>query len=376
MGFFKHLSKQKKVLIEILIILIITRVLILVVGYLSNLVFIGEIKLLNYQSVLDLFFIWDSYWYIEIVEYGYSYFPGELSSVAFFPLYPLFVKIFSFLFGNPKLVGFIISNAALFLACFYLYKLTNLEFRNKSIAMKAVFFMLIAPVSFFFSIIYTEGLFLFLAISCFYYMRKKQWLTASILGFFLSLTRSVGFIIFFPMLMEYLDLDFYNFKIRKEKIKKDILYLLLVPAGLLSYMAYLYVKFGNPFVFYTVQATGSWLRKFTSVFFTLHTIIYCPFLYAMIFAGSIVLAILLITYLYFSEARLSYTIYSLLLLGAYLSTGNLASIQRFIGVIFPLYISLALIANKNKYLRNLLEIFFIILLIFFIFLFVNNYYFY
>jgi Gpi18-like mannosyltransferase len=376
MGFFKHLSKQKKVLIEILIILIITRVLILVVGYLSNLVFIGEIKLLNYQSVLDLFFRWDSYWYIEIVEYGYSYFPGELSSVAFFPLYPLFVKIFSFLFGNPKLVGFIISNAALFLACFYLYKLTNLEFRNKSIAMKAVFFMLIAPVSFFFSIIYTEGLFLFLAISCFYYMRKKQWLTASILGFFLSLTRSVGFIIFFPMLMEYLDLDFYNFKIRKEKIKKDILYLLLVPAGLLSYMAYLYVKFGNPFVFYTVQATGSWLRKFTSVFFTLHTIIYCPFLYAMIFAGSIVLAILLITYLYFSEARLSYTIYSLLLLGAYLSTGNLASIQRFIGVIFPLYISLALIANKNKYLRNLLEIFFIILLIFFIFLFVNNYYFY
>lgn len=376
MGFFKHLSKQKKVLIEILIILIITRVLILVVGYLSNLVFIGEIKLLNYQSVLDLFFRWDSYWYIEIVEYGYSYFPGELSSVAFFPLYPLLVKIFSFLFGNPKLVGFIISNAALFLACFYLYKLANLEFRNKSIAMKAVFFMLIAPVSFFFSIAYTEGLFLFLAISCFYYIRKKQWLTASILGFFLSLTRSVGFIIFFPMLMEYLDLDFYNFKIRKEKIKKDILYLLLVPAGLLSYMAYLYVKFGNPFVFYTVQATGSWLRKFTSVFFTLHTIIYCPFLYAMIFAGSIVLTVLLITYLYFSEARLSYTIYSLLLLGAYLSTGNLASIQRFVGVIFPLYISLALIANKNKYLRNLLEIFFIILLIFFIFLFVNNYYFY
>lgn len=376
MNFFNRLLKQKKVLIEILIILVITRIFILIIGYFSRMAFVREMEMLNSSLVLNLFFRWDSHWYLDIVKNGYSYFPGKMSSVAFFPFYPLLIKLFSFLFGHPKLVGFIISNFALFFACIYLYKLTDLEFKNKSLAIWAVFFMLIAPASIYFSIFYTEGLFLFLAISCFYYTRKKKWLTASILGFFLSLTRSVGFIIFFPMLMEYFDIDFFNFKIKKEKIKKDLFYLLLVPAGLLSYMTYLYVKFGNLFLFYNVQAVDIWSRKFTSVFYTLSTITYSSPLYAMIFAGSIVLTILLIIYLYFSEARLSYTIYSLLLLGAYLSTGSLASIQRFVGVIFPLYISLALIANKHKYFRNILLIFFIILLIFFIFLFVNNYYFY
>jgi Gpi18-like mannosyltransferase len=370
MDFLKQLFKQKKVLIEILIILIITRMLILVTGYLSSLFFMNGIGLLNSHLGLDLFFKWDSLWYIEIVEKGYFYFPGELSSVAFFPLYPILIKIFSFPFGHSKMVGFILSNLVLFLACFYLYKLTDLEFKNKSMAMKAVLFMLIAPISFYFSIIYTEGLFIFLAISCFYYARKKQWLIASILGCLLSLTRSIGFLIFIPMLMEYLDLNFNSLKISLKKIKKDILYLLLVPAGLLGYMVYLYIKFGSPFVFYSVQK--AWAREFTSIFVTLQSIISFTPVLAIIFTGSIVLTILLILYLYFSKIRLSYIIYSLLLLGVYLSTGTAYSMQRFVSVIFPIYLSLALIANKNKYLDVVLKIFFIILLIFFTILFINH----
>ncbi|MGI8777095.1 MAG: mannosyltransferase family protein [Acidimicrobiales bacterium] len=32
---------------------------------------------------------WDSEWYLQIANHGYSYKPGRQSSVAFFPLYPL-----------------------------------------------------------------------------------------------------------------------------------------------------------------------------------------------------------------------------------------------------------------------------------------------
>lgn len=368
MGFFKQLSKQKKVLIEILIILIITRVLILVVGYLS------AIALGNYQSSffysLDLFFKWDSNFYMDIITKGYQFKPGEVSMIVFFPLYPLLVKIFSFPFGHPEIVGFIISNVALFFACFYLYKLVDLEFKNKSIAMKAVFFMLIAPVSFFFSIVYTEGLFLFLAISCFYYTRKKQWLTASILGFLLSLTRSVGFIIFIPMLMEYLDLDFYNFKIRKEKIKKDILYLLLVPAGLLSYMAYLYIKFKDPLAYF--HAASRWGRKFSPFFIVFYQELakYLKY-YQILTIGSIIITLILVVCLYLSKIKLSYTIYSLLLTVLPLSTALSASVLRYLGIVFPIYISMALIANKNKFLDYLLTLSSVALLILITILFIN-----
>ena len=35
---------------------------------------------------------WDSSWYMRIAEEGYRYTPGEQSSVAFFPVYPLAIR--------------------------------------------------------------------------------------------------------------------------------------------------------------------------------------------------------------------------------------------------------------------------------------------
>jgi len=35
---------------------------------------------------------WDGWWYVNIAEHGYSYRPGHMSAVAFFPVYPLVVR--------------------------------------------------------------------------------------------------------------------------------------------------------------------------------------------------------------------------------------------------------------------------------------------
>jgi hypothetical protein len=39
------------------------------------------------QGVLQIFFQWDSGWFLSIVNQGYFYDPAKQSSVAFFPLY-------------------------------------------------------------------------------------------------------------------------------------------------------------------------------------------------------------------------------------------------------------------------------------------------
>lgn len=345
-------AEKKEVFIKILIILIVTRLLILITGILSAIAF----KKWSFSlfQIFDLFFKWDSYSYSSIVENGYSFIPGELSQIAFFPLYPLLVKVFSLILSHPKAVGFVISNTALFFACIYLYKLAKLDF-NKSVAIKSVLFMLIAPASIYFSIFYTEGLFLFLAISSFYYARKKNWLTASILGFFLSLTRPVGFLIFIPLVMEYLNIDFHSFKIKREKIKKDILYLLLVPAGLLSYAFYLYIKFKDPLAYFHVQA--KWGREMSIPLFGIFSDFGDYGLdYQILAVGAMVLTLILIIYLFLSRARLSYIIYSFLLFVFPLSTNLAMSIPRFYGVIFPIYFALALLTEKNKYLDYLIII--------------------
>lgn len=368
---------NQKILKEVLSIFIVSRLLIIFIGYLSNLVIIKGRFFSSFPasgSLLNLFFKWDSQWYMSIVENGYFYTPGEESSVSFFPFYPMLVKFFSSIFGNPELIGFIISNLALLFAAIYLYKLIMFDFKDSRIASKTVFYMLIFPLSFFFSIFYAEGLFLFLAISSFYYARKKQWLIASILGFFLSLTRIVGVLIFIPFLIEYFDINFKTFKINFRKIKKDIIYLLLVPAGLFSYMFYLYIKFNDAFCFSSALFVKG--KKLTSIFTTLgNSINYYSVFYNIIFIGSVIFALVLIFYLIYLKIRVSYIIYSLLLLFVYLSSGHLEGTPRFIGILFPLFLGASLLANKNKFLDYSFTLFSVMLLTLFTILFVNGYWF-
>jgi Gpi18-like mannosyltransferase len=372
MKLIKDLFNKKNALSEILSIFILSRLLIAFIGSLSSLIIIKGKWFSEPSSILDLFFKWDSGWYMSIVQNGYSYIPGGESNVGFFPLYPMLVKIFSLVFGNPVLMGFIISNVALLFAAIYLYKLIMLDFEDANIATKTVFYMLISPLSFFFSIFYTEGLFLFLAIASFYYARKRQWLIASILGYFLSLTRSIGVFIVIPFLIEYFDIDFKSFKIDFKKTKKDILYLFLVPAGLSTYLFYLSITFDNAFAYFHAQSAG-WHKSFTSILTTLNDIRYHALFDNILFMGSAIAALVLIIYLIYSRVRISYIVYSLLGLFLYLSMGTLEGITRYVSILFPIYLSASLLSNKSKFLDYLFRLSSIMLLALFTILFVNGY---
>ena len=105
-------------------------------------------------------FIWsfanfDGVHYLGIAKdlYAYQY------TQAFFPLYPLLIKVFSHLtFGNLIISGLLISNTAFFIGLLIFYKLITNKF-NQKIAIWSVIFILTFPTAFFFGALYTEGLF-------------------------------------------------------------------------------------------------------------------------------------------------------------------------------------------------------------------------
>lgn len=362
---------KKEGLKEILSIFFASRIMIFAIGIFSSLIIIKGNWFGEQTSLLDLFIRWDSGWYLGIINNGYSFTPGQQSSIAFFPLYPLLTKLLSFGIFDIKIIGFLISNLGLLVGAIYLYKLVKIEFNDK-IASKSVFYMLIFPTSFFFSTMYTEGLFIGLAITSFYYARKQKWLTASLLGFLLSLTKVVGFIIFVPLLMEYLLVNYSKLKTNLKKTAKDLATLLIAPAGLLSYMLYLYLRFNDPLAFYHTQT--SWKREFTTIFSTLSNsqVYYAPF-FKILYLGAVIFAAIVIIYGIISKIRPSYTIYSICMLITYLSFQNLDSIPRYIASIFPLYIFLAKIGSKNKFIDNLITLLFIMLLSLLTIMFVNGY---
>ena len=353
---------------DILSIFVISRLLILFIGYLSSLVIIkGEFfkRPVILHSLLDLFYRWDSGWYISIVKQGYSYIVGRESSAAFFPLFPLVVKALTFVFKNPVITGFIASNVFFILGAFYLYKLILVDYKDYSIAFRAVFYIMIFPSTFFFSVPYTEGLFIFLVTACFYYAVKQKWLAASIFGFFLSLTKVFGVLIAVPLIAEYF--------LNSGRIKKDILWLLLIPMGLILYMGYTCLRFGDAFAFY--HSASAWGVKFAPILTTLADVKRYSLFYRWVFLGTIGITSILIAYLIYFKVRMSYIIYAVSFFIMFLSINILEGIERYIIVLFPLYLSLSLIGTKNRFLDICIILFSTAFLVLFTVLFANGYWF-
>jgi len=358
---------------KVLGIYLITRVFLFLTGYLSNMVLMkGPFYPKEMNSLLDIFYNWDAGWYLTISQHGYGYVPGEYSSVAFFPLYPILVKILSLLI-DEKIAGYLISNLALLFAVALLYKIIMMDNGNPDIAYKSALFLLISPVSIFFSIIYSESLFLLTTIGTFYYARKGQWLVAAGLGFLAALTRSLGVLLVVPFVMEYFGVNFGNFRVDISKLKKDFFLIALIPAGLVCFMVYLYFAFGDALAFSKVQV--AWGRKFVIFTTTLKHLMYLPLYYRFFFLSSIVVGLGLLIYMIKARFRISYILYSALLMCIYLSTGSPESIPRFISVIFPMYISMAVLTSKCEILYNAMLIYSISFCTLSTVLFVNGYWF-
>ncbi len=160
------------------------------------------------DPVLNELVSWDSEFYLSIAINGYDD-PGVRTveregtsyslNYAFFPLYPLLIRAFSYpltLFGlseigTATLAGLVIALLGTFVGVIALYDLTQ-PILGKDGAMRAVFYLLIFPTSFFFAQVYSEGLFIGLAFGSLAMMQRKHYLWAAVLAGFAVTTRAVG----------------------------------------------------------------------------------------------------------------------------------------------------------------------------------------
>ena len=369
-GFLRFVTSWQ----EPMALFVITRLGIYGLGYLSSLAINKGAWFSTHlpSYFLNLFFNWDSFWHHGIAELGYYFIPGKPSNIAFFPLYPMTVQFSSFIVGGLRTNGFIISNLALFLAVFYLVKLLRLEFGDDSIAGRSALYLLVFPGSLFFSYFYSEGLFLFLSLAAFYGARKKRWLSASILGCLAALTKIIGVLIVIPLLIEYFEPRLRARKIKLNPAKLEALSLILVPLGLLSFMTYCGIKFGDPLAF--IHAQAAWGTKAVTPAGSLAKISMFPPFFKMLYPGFLVFALLVIVVMILNKLRTSYIVYAGLLLLAYLSSNNLEAVPRQLSVVFPLFIGMAFL-GKNRLAHHVIVFISIALLTVFTVLSANGYWF-
>jgi hypothetical protein len=240
---------------------VVTRALIVSLGWLSTSVVRPGERWGSPHGVVDLFLRWDTGWFLRIAREGYGYYaPGKESPVAFFPLYPMLVGGLSRI-GVPEVAaGLLVSNVAFYVAAVLSCVLWEREYGSVRIARVGVVFLLLWPASFFPSMVYSDGLFLALLAGVMIAGRAGQWCRAGVLGLFLGLTRSIGALVVVPLLLEAWGVGLPPGQRPK---RAGVGWLALVPLGTLAHVLFLWHKFGDPLALVHVQL--AWGRDMAGV---------------------------------------------------------------------------------------------------------------
>lgn len=148
---------------------------------------------------------WDARHYLALAEDWYVNTGDERLKLVFYPLYPAVVRVVNMLFLNTVFSAFLVSNLALIGSGLLLYRVVAQEMGATG-GRRAVFFLMFCPLSFYFSVPYTESMFLLTTLAAVDFSQRKKWFGALLMGALSALTRSLGLLtavcIFYEMLRD------------------------------------------------------------------------------------------------------------------------------------------------------------------------------
>ena len=198
---------------------------------------------------------WDGLWYLQIATAGYHRADG---TTAFLPLYPWAVGVLGTLLGGRPLVAGVLFSAAVFAGVVVLFYQLVRDSYAPALASRAVLYLAIFPTAFFFWAIYSEGLFLLLALGMFVAARRGRWWIAGLCAAAAIWTRPFG-----VLLLPCLVLEMWTAPPRPRfpitQAKWPALALpLAAGAALLAWAA---AALGDPLIFVRTQA--EWNRAFS-----------------------------------------------------------------------------------------------------------------
>lgn len=291
---------------------------------------------------------WDAVNFLYLAQYGYTDIGTQRNLLAYFPLYPALVNIFSYIFQTYMASALFVSFVCSIIAGFYIQKLALLDY-DKDFAKKVLYYFYFFPVAYFLVAPYTEALYLALIIPAFYYMRTKKWFLSSLLISLSTATRIQGLGLLPVILIEmYLN--------RKEIKTKNLLSLLLLPLGFLVYLFINYYMVGNPFEFLKIQKEifhHNQILPTTLIYDTLKEIFTAPLderriLYFEFKLVSIIFAFVTLISS-FKWMRFSYQFFAWSQLLVLMTDSWLVSMPRYVFSIFPIYFTLAYYVKDNDH---------------------------
>lgn len=337
----------------------------------------------------------DGIFYIRIATLGYQF-----TEQAYFPLYPMLIRIVMMVVGNPITAGVFVSYTTFFAGIVLFEKYLSHLTRKKNIRW-IIFFLLAYPTSYYFGVVYTESLFFFLVVGTLYFLKQKQYVISMLLAYCASLTRVVGILLIIPIVAIFLQ------EVMLFQKKSAATYIVALVSqwrialagvasllGLATYMLYLGKTLGDPLYFLHAQESFGAHRsstlitplqvvyRYLNIFFSAdHTFQYFVAVLELLFYGLVLgLVAVELRSLYklykrkklLQLERLGLAMFSLACVLVPSLTGTLTAMPRY--TLMSLTLFLVLGELKNTTIKVVLLALFCTLHICFFALFVQGYY--
>lgn len=307
------------------------------------------------DEVLGPWLYWDTKYYVAIAEHGYTaadvevFRDGGETTAAFFPLYPAVVRVVSEVVGETGLALVLVTFGSGLALALGLYGWFS-EQLGRPAAGWALAAILLFPWSFFLvGAGYPEALFLLLAVSAFVLVERDRPVLAGVAGALAALTRVVGVGVAVGLALRLaerrgaLSFDGWRPRLDHTKLHRGDWGVLLATSGLGAWMAFCWVRYGDPLAFSTAQrgwsqgfGPRSWLKL--GLFDQLLNNSDRFFVLRLVLQGLVMLLFCAAIPAVWRRFGAGYGAYTLIVLALpMLGSANFASNGRFVVMAFPTF---------------------------------------
>ena len=306
-----------------------------------------HLDLVPHMPLLDMWAQWDAQHYVNIAVSGFEPPTDAYSNIEFFPLYPALIRLVLVLIGHVDIesgaiVGFVISNVALFVALLYLSALVARDF-SLTLARRVVLYVLVFPTTLFLSSVYAEPVFLAAAVASFYHARAGEWARSGLAGALAALTRPFGVLLVIPIAIELY---------RQRARLRSWLALIGPPLGVAILVVYEWWLFNDPLAY--IHGGTSWGRGLHAPWDVLIGYIHGPLqMFDWTYAWTDLVGMVSMVVVLFVGVRLVPTSYS-----AYTAAGLLFSMSTGVAwfsasrhalALFPIIVIIAVIGLRYRW---------------------------
>ena len=298
---------------------------------------------------------WDGQHFTFLAEKGYM--PNQASDVVY-PLFPVIVGFFRPIFlGNTIVAGLVLANVFSLFAIILFYLFVKSIYDEKA-AFNSSLFLLAFPTSFYFSLIYSDSLFLLLSMIFMISLYQKWFIPALASAFLLPLSRAQGILFLLPLFVYLVMLNVKGGKLKPGVFREYFIPLVML-AGYAAYFLFMKHYTGSFFTAFEIQdkyMVGhhsilkvlhpiQWFTdNFVNINFTLHG-----------FTTSIINRLFFLGFLALispAVKKLDPVLLAFLLAMGLVPalTSNFIAYIRYILAAFPIFIVLAIVLKEKHYL--------------------------